>query len=112
MNDKTLREMDEILYPVCSLCRTHQQSGFTDGFKLGFLLSHELSKTIYEDKSLAPDLKTIEDKYSFTHSTDLDFLYDVKESKDAKMLDEKYTEYLRARFEKQKEKIFAFLGVE
>lgn len=43
MNGKTIREMDEIIYPVCSLCRAHQQSGFTDGLKLGFLLSYELS---------------------------------------------------------------------
>ena len=42
MNGKTLREMDEIIYPVCSLCRAHQHSGFTDGLKLGFLLSCEL----------------------------------------------------------------------
>ena len=54
----------------------------------------------------------IEEKYSFTERTDLDFLYEVRESKKAKTLDEKYTQYLRARFEKQKEKIFAFLGVE
>ena len=42
MNGKTLREMDEIIYPVCSLCRAHQQSGFIDGLKLGLLLSREL----------------------------------------------------------------------
>lgn len=44
MNGKNLREMDEILYPVCALCRTHQQSGFTDGIKLGFLLFNELNQ--------------------------------------------------------------------
>ena len=70
------------------------------------------AKTIYEDVSLAPELKTIEEKYSFTRSTDLDFLYEVRDSKKAKMLDEKYTQYLRDRFEKQKKKIFAFLGLE
>ena len=43
MNGKTLREMDEIIYPVCALCRTHQQSGFVDGIKLGVLLSRELN---------------------------------------------------------------------
>jgi len=42
MNGKTIREMDEIIYPVCSLCRAHQQSGFIDGLKLGLLLSREL----------------------------------------------------------------------
>lgn len=44
MNGKAIREMDEIIYPVCSLCRAHQQFGFTDGLKLGFLLSRELSQ--------------------------------------------------------------------
>jgi len=43
MNDKTIREMDEIIYPVCSLCRAHQQSGFAEGLKFGFLLSQELN---------------------------------------------------------------------
>lgn len=43
MNGKTIREMDEIIYPVCSLCRAHQQSGFTDGLQTGFLLAHELN---------------------------------------------------------------------
>ena len=43
MNGKPLREMDEVIYPVCSLCRAHQQSGFIDGLKLGVLLSHELN---------------------------------------------------------------------
>lgn len=43
MNGKTIREMDEIIYPVCVFCRTHQQSGFVDGIKLGILLSRELN---------------------------------------------------------------------
>lgn len=43
MNGKTIREMDEIIYPICALCRTHQQSGFVDGIKLGILLSRELN---------------------------------------------------------------------
>lgn len=42
MNGKTLREMDKIIYPVCSLCRSHQQNGFIHGIKLGFLLAHQL----------------------------------------------------------------------
>lgn len=43
MNGKTIRETDEIIYPVCSLCRAHQQTGFVDGIKLGVLLFHELN---------------------------------------------------------------------
>ena len=42
MNDKPLREMDEIIYPVCALCRGHQQTGFIDGLKLGFIMSQVL----------------------------------------------------------------------
>jgi len=44
MNGKTIREMDEIIYPVCSLCRAHQQFGFVDGVNLGLRLSQELNK--------------------------------------------------------------------
>ncbi len=69
------------------------------------------AKTIYEDATLNEILPVIEDKYSFTHITDLDFLYDVSEAKDSVMLDEKYTLYLKLRYEKQKEKILKFLGV-
>ena len=43
MNDKTLREKDEVIYAVCRLCRSHQQTGFVDGVKLGILLSQELN---------------------------------------------------------------------
>ena len=43
MNDKTLREKDEVIYAVCRLCRGHQKNGFVDGVKLGVLLSQELN---------------------------------------------------------------------
>ena len=43
MNDKTLREKDEVIYAVCRLCRSHQQTGFVDGVKLGLYLSQELN---------------------------------------------------------------------
>lgn len=39
MNGKTIRKMDKIIYPVCSLCRRHQQAGFIDSLKLGFIVS-------------------------------------------------------------------------
>lgn len=44
MNGKTLREMDEIVYPVCTLCRDHEKAGFTEGAKIGFLLAIELNR--------------------------------------------------------------------
>ena len=42
MNGKTLREMDEIVYPVCTLCRDHEKAGFAEGVKVGMILSTEL----------------------------------------------------------------------
>lgn len=41
MNGKTIREMDEIIYPVCTLCRDHQRSGFIEGIKVGIQLAIE-----------------------------------------------------------------------
>ena len=43
MNGKSLREMDEILYPVCTLCRNHEKTGFEEGIKVGLRLAQELS---------------------------------------------------------------------
>ena len=34
MNGKTLREMDQIIYPVCTLCRDHEKTGFQEGIKV------------------------------------------------------------------------------
>ena len=35
MNGMPLREMDKIIYPVCTLCRDHQRSGFVEGVRVG-----------------------------------------------------------------------------
>ena len=43
MNGMPLREMDQIVYPVCRLCRDHERAGFIEGIRLGILLAHELS---------------------------------------------------------------------
>ena len=43
MTGKTLKEKDEILDTVCSLCRLHQQTGFIDGLRLGLRLAQELN---------------------------------------------------------------------
>ena len=43
MYGKTLHEMDEILYPVCALCRDHEKAGFEEGIKVGLRLAQELS---------------------------------------------------------------------
>ena len=42
MNGKTLREMDEIIYPVCALCRHHECAGFIEGVKVGMRMKEEL----------------------------------------------------------------------
>ena len=42
MNGMALREIDKIIYPVCTLCRDHQKSGFVDGIKVGIQLQKEL----------------------------------------------------------------------
>ena len=43
MNGKTLHEMDEILYPVCTLCRDHQKGAFQEGVKVGIRLAQEIN---------------------------------------------------------------------
>ena len=41
MNGMELRDMDKIIYPVCTLCRDHQRSGFVEGVKVGVRLRAE-----------------------------------------------------------------------
>ena len=42
MNGMPLREMDKIVYPVCTLCRDHERSGFIHGVQVGIRLTEEL----------------------------------------------------------------------
>ena len=42
MHGMPLREMDRIIDAVCTLCREHERAGFTDGVKVGILLSSEM----------------------------------------------------------------------
>ena len=44
MNGLPLQEMDQIVYPVCTLCRSHQKSGFIEGVRIGIQLSSELKE--------------------------------------------------------------------
>jgi hypothetical protein len=37
-----LREMDDIIYTACTLCREHEKSGFIEGVKVGMFLAQEL----------------------------------------------------------------------
>ena len=43
MNGKSLQEIDEIIYAVCTLCRDHERAGFIEGVKVGMSLTRELS---------------------------------------------------------------------
>lgn len=43
MNGMPLQDMDRIVYPVCTLCRSHQKSGFIEGVRVGFALSNEIA---------------------------------------------------------------------
>ena len=43
MNGMPLREMDNIVYPVCKLCRDHDKAGFIEGIRLGVLLAQEVA---------------------------------------------------------------------
>ncbi len=44
MNGVPLERMDEIINPVCFLCREHERSGFVHGVQIGMLLAQELEK--------------------------------------------------------------------
>lgn len=42
MNGLDLRELDQFLDPVCSLCRAQEQAGFFEGIRIGFSLRKKL----------------------------------------------------------------------
>ena len=42
MNGKPLKEIDEIIYAVCTLCRDHEKAGFMEGIKVGLHLMNAL----------------------------------------------------------------------
>ena len=41
MNDKSLQEIDQVVYPVCALCCDHEKTGFEEGVKLDIRLMQE-----------------------------------------------------------------------
>ena len=43
MNGKSLKEIDEIIYAVCTLCRDHEKAGFIEGVRIGSKLYREMS---------------------------------------------------------------------
>ena len=44
MNGKPLKEIDEIIYTVCTLCRDHEKAGFVEGIKVGIKIAQEVNK--------------------------------------------------------------------
>ena len=42
MNGKPLREQDEVVYATCALCRSHAESGFIEGIRVGMRLAQEV----------------------------------------------------------------------
>ena len=42
MNGMELREMDKIIYPVCTLCRDHERAAFIHGVQISVRLLQEL----------------------------------------------------------------------
>ena len=43
MNGKPLKEIDEIIYVVCTLCRDYEKAGFIEGIKVGMSLVKEVN---------------------------------------------------------------------
>ena len=43
MNGKPLKEIDDIIYAVCTLCRDHEKAGFIEGVKIGMRLMREMN---------------------------------------------------------------------
>ena len=42
LNGMSLREMDRIINPVCTLCRDHERNGFVHGVQVGVRLAQEI----------------------------------------------------------------------
>ena len=42
MNGRPLKEIDELIYAVCTLCRDHEKAGFIEGIKIGFRIVYEI----------------------------------------------------------------------
>lgn len=43
MYGKPLKEIDEIIYAVCTLCRDYEKAGFIEGTKVGMRLANEMN---------------------------------------------------------------------
>lgn len=44
MHGQSLREMDKVIYTVCTLCREHERAGFVHGVQVGVRLEEEFEQ--------------------------------------------------------------------
>ena len=44
MNGLPFQEVDRVIYPVCTLCRDHERSGFVEGVKVSMRMWDELKE--------------------------------------------------------------------
>ena len=42
MHGQSLREIDKVIYTVCTLCRDHEKAGFVNGIRIGIRLEDDL----------------------------------------------------------------------
>ena len=42
LSEMSLRQLDKVIDTTCSLCRSHEMAGFTEGVKVGVRLGREL----------------------------------------------------------------------
>ena len=42
MHGMPLKEIDKVIYAVCTLCRDHERAGFAEGVQIGFRLAEEI----------------------------------------------------------------------
>ena len=59
MNGKPLKEIDEIIYAVCTLCRDHEKAGFIDGIKVGMSLTREINIPFVHCKKIPQNNSTL-----------------------------------------------------
>ena len=46
MHGMSLREIDKVIYTVCTLCREHERTGFIHGVQVGVRLNQELEEQL------------------------------------------------------------------
>ena len=99
MNSKTIREMDETIYPVCTLCRDHEKAGFQEGVKVVIRLAQEInlssipSQFITDIKWKTPGIGfvilTLQFR-AFSYGSHLPFLHPLPTHKSIQIIDKEH----------------------